>query len=154
MKEYKKYWGNGNLWIDATRNKNDKYQGIYKEYLVGGTLDQERYYEDGIMQGVQYYFYENGNVYSETNYIDGHINGITNYYNSDGSVKSEYFHLLDGNWWRNYSPMKKMPNKTILECYENGDIEAVKELCKMHRYLFNEEHGCFWKILKPAKETL
>lgn len=69
--------------------KNDKLDGLSKEYHKNGNLYLETEWKDDIRHGITKQYYPSGKLYSETRYDSGRITGILKRYHKDGKLKAE-----------------------------------------------------------------
>lgn len=68
---------------------NDLRHGEYKEYS-GANVKEDRYYENGKLEGVARIFYENGKIMEVGYYKKGLREGTSKWYDQNGSITIEY----------------------------------------------------------------
>lgn len=68
---------------------NDQLHGDYKEYRYS-TVKEERFYQQGKLEGTVKIYYDNGKIMEEGAYKKGTRDGISRWYDQDGNVTIEY----------------------------------------------------------------
>ena len=69
--EYKRFYGNGNLWLHSFW-KDDKLKGKWQRFYINGNLYAQCFYKEGKLNGKYKRFSENGEL-KETEYYQ---NGV------------------------------------------------------------------------------
>ena len=80
---------NGTLLFEANYY-NGAYDGNVKSYYPDGTLQEERFYQEGKKQGMQKFYHANGKLLSEQNFSDGKEEGEGKKYYDNGTLKEEF----------------------------------------------------------------
>ena len=117
--------------------KDDKIHGVWKSYLDGDQLDQERNYKEGNLDGIQkWWWYDNGQLASESNYKDGYEDGLSKKWYDNGQLKSERNYKdgkedgLSKKWYKNgqlyYERNYKEGNLDGIQkwWYDNGQLKS------------------------------
>lgn len=67
----------------------DLLHGEYKEFKYS-TLKEERFYQDGKLEGTVKIYYDNGKIMEEGAYKNGTRDGVSKWYDQEGNVTIEY----------------------------------------------------------------
>lgn len=67
----------------------DQLHGEYKEFKYS-TLREERYYQNGKLEGTTKIYYDNGKIMEEGAYKNGTRDGLSKWYDQEGNVTIEY----------------------------------------------------------------
>ena len=118
------YWPNGKVRWERTY-KNDKLDGVSKQYDEAGTLREETNFKDGKKDGIYRSYYSDGKLRTEVNYKDG---------------------LKDGAETTNL----RWENKKTVSTYQNGKVINTKRYDEKGRLrdelLFEYGEEGSWKI--------
>jgi len=82
------YYLNGNIMKEGSY-KDNKMNGIWKDYQEYGELYIEATYKDDLLNGPYKYYNVNGQLEREMNYKDGKIDGLMKIYDKNGVIKKE-----------------------------------------------------------------
>ena len=85
----RRWYENGQLWIEENRDENGRLYGVRRRWYESGQLELEHYLKDSLSNGPCRCWYENGQLESEENYIDEEKNGLCRYWDENGNLEYE-----------------------------------------------------------------
>ena len=68
---------------------NGVLHGVYRE-LINGTTKEERFYQNGKLEGIVKIYYDNGKIMEEGLYKNGIREGVSRWYDQEGNLSIEY----------------------------------------------------------------
>ncbi len=78
--------GNGGFNKISFTTKNDKKEGLYREWYNNHQLSDSSYYANDLLEGVQTLWYENGSIARVANFTEGKANGTVYFYDTSGNL--------------------------------------------------------------------
>ncbi|WP_372446177.1 toxin-antitoxin system YwqK family antitoxin, partial [Helicobacter bilis] len=109
--------------------KNDKAEGIAKEYYESGELRAETPFKNDKREGIEKWYYWNGNLMAEISYLNYYFHGDMTYYTEDKKllalVKAENGRITSG----------KCFNDKVLTDKEIDDLSGLKSIEEPINYL-------------------
>lgn len=133
------YYSNGNKMKTGTY-RNDKKNGIFKEYSESGILEFEYFMKDDELNGPFKTFYDNGNLKKSGFFLNGEKNGKFIEYNIDGKKDAEY------------TLIKGLKNG-ILTIYEDAGVSTKtkylddKKNGRREEYYYNDQNELYLKLI-------
>jgi antitoxin component YwqK of YwqJK toxin-antitoxin module len=132
--------------------KNNKKDGVCREYYEDGSLKKEETYKLGILHGKLKRYFENGNLKYDEEYFEGKLNGKCLSYYEDGSVESDltYRNDIEDGLCEYYSEEGKkfvvnysagIPDK-LRGKYSNTsprDVLGVEKIIREYRFVSDSE---------------
>ena len=91
--------GKVKVFIDADKIlevifKNDKREGLAKDYYESGTLKEEFNYINGKVEGLDKVYYKSGALKAEGNYKDNEKEGLWKEYDESGALEKEEIYQI------------------------------------------------------------
>ena len=103
--------------------KNDKLDGLKKDFFENGKVERTAYYKEGLPDGSHKQFNEEGKVIVDISYKEGKNNGTWTYYFDDGKIAN----IQNWNKGLKNGEFKTMDNKGLIlkqEFYKKGQPEG------------------------------
>jgi antitoxin component YwqK of YwqJK toxin-antitoxin module len=153
--------------IKLENYKNDKLDGLKKDFFENGKVKRIVFYKEGLPNGTHKQFNEEGNVIVDINFKDGKNHGVWTYYFDDGKVaniqnwnkgiKNGEFKTLDdkGLILKQEFFKKGIPEGKHIENYEDGNQKHVTQYLKgeiIEEYSF-DNYGVRTDIVKMTDKN-
>lgn len=72
--------------LEYLKNSSELYSGPSESFYEDGNIQHTGQYEDGLMEGIWYYYYPSGKVYAKISYLMGIPHGLNETFHENGSL--------------------------------------------------------------------
>ena len=72
--------------LEYLKNSSELYSGPSESFYEDGNIQYTGQYEDGLMEGIWFYYYPSGKVYAKISYLMGIPHGLNETFHENGSL--------------------------------------------------------------------